>query len=76
MASVENNKIETLPKFIQKSINARIEKYADEMIVEIKEKIDLRRDEIIAGVVLNIKDYLEIDDVLARKLTIVIKKDV
>lgn len=69
-----DEELETLPRFINEAINARIEFCADEIIEKLKKEIDSRRDEIITGVILNVKRIMSVTS-LHDEMTITIKKE-
>lgn len=72
--AITNGELEQLPEFISKAIDSRIEFCADEIIEKLKKEIDLRRDEIITGVILNVKKTMSMTS-LRDEMTITIRKE-
>lgn len=72
---MENKTIyEQMPKFMRLAIQEGIKKATDEEFEEAKKRIDKRKSEIIAGIILYIEKKIDIQQ-MKENLIITIKQD-
>lgn len=61
MSQIKNLNIERLPEFLKDAIDASVHMATDEEITKAIKRIDARRDEIIAGVVLHVQRMITVE---------------
>lgn len=66
--------LKELPRFLQRTINAEIERAITEELAEVQKRIDKRKSEIIAGVILHVEKMVQMQTI-GEKLIITVKTD-
>jgi hypothetical protein len=74
MAINQEKPINEMPKFLKMAIDRAIEVATDEEFEEAKKRLDKRKSEIVAGVVLHAQRMIQMDTV-GEHLTITVKLD-
>ena len=70
--ALQQNNISKMPDFLKQAIKKEIEIATEEELKKAQERIEKRKKEIIAGVVLHIQEMIQMET-LDRKLILTIK---
>jgi hypothetical protein len=74
MANIPEIDIRLLPNFLKNTIDKEIERVIDEEMLKLKECVEKRKSEIVAGVLLNVWKEVKIES-MGNQITFIIKDD-